>query len=470
MHPTNLINHPQQSKDWFSENLPYSLANLPWKGQVCEVLNAALRAVDPAQAVMNHLRREGQLLIAKDITYNLDNFRHIYIVGAGKAGVPMVAAIARLLGDQITSGIVLVKEGYGSANDQVLDRIRIVEAGHPIPDRRCLTGSKQIQNLLEQAGVNDLVICLISGGGSALMTYPSGDIPFDTIQTVTQQLLNSGASISEINTIRKHIEALKGGQLARLANPARVISLILSDVVGNPLEVIASGPTVGDPTTYSESLMILRRYKLSESTLKPILNHLTQGRDGVLPETPKPGDPLFDRVQNVIIGSNREACQAALGKARELGFHTMLLTTYLQGEARQAGRFIAALAREISSSQLPLPRPACVIAGGETTVTVCGQGLGGRNLELALGATVDLAGLNDIALITLASDGGDGPTDAAGAIVTGKTLERAKGAGLETEDYLNRNDSYHFFNSLDDLLKPGPTQTNVNDLTFLFSF
>jgi hydroxypyruvate reductase len=470
MYTASLDHHPKPAKDWFSGALPHSLASSPWVEQVCDVLNAALQAVDPTQAVLNHIQRVGQNLRVRDITYDLRDFQHIYVVGAGKAGVPMAEAVAQLLGDQITLGTVLVKEGYGCANGHLPNRISVLEAGHPVPDQRGLAGSKQIYHLLEQAGSNDLILSLISGGCSALMTYPSGDIPLESVQSLTQQLLNSGTSISEINTIRKHIEILKGGQLARAAHPARVISLILSDVVGNPLEVIASGPTVADPTTYPEALMILRRYNLFEGVPEPILTHLTQGADGVLPETPKPGDPLFERVQNVIIGSNWLACQAALDKARELGFHTLILTTYLQGEARQAGRFIATLAREINSSQSPVPRPACLISGGETTVTVHGQGLGGRNLELALGAVNDLAGLTDIALLTLASDGGDGPTDAAGAIVTGETLERAKVAGLEVEDYLNRNDSYHFFDSLDDLLKPGPTLTNVNDLTFLFAF
>jgi glycerate 2-kinase len=249
-----------------------------------------------------------------------------------------------------------------------------------------------------------------------------------------------------------------------------VISLVLSDVVGNPLNVIASGPTVADTSTYQEALQILERYHLSGNIPVSIIRHLKKGIDGEVAETPKPGDALFERVSNFIIGSNRLACQAALNKASHYGLNTMLLTTYLQGEARQAGLFMAAIAREIDASRRPINRPACLVAGGETTVTITGDGLGGRNLEVALGAVNDLAGLRQVALVTLATDGGDGPTDAAGALVTGDSLRRASALGLTPKVFLAENDSYHFFEKLGDLLKPGPTQTNVNDLTFLFAF
>jgi hydroxypyruvate reductase len=290
------------------------------------------------------------------------------------------------------------------------------------------------------------------------------------LQALTARLLACGATIQEINALRKHLEDVKGGQLARLASPARVAALILSDVVGSPLEVIASGPTTPDPSTYQDSLAILERYGLRGEAPAAILERLERGRDGALPETPKPGDPLFDRVQNAIIGSNLQAAEAALDEAQSLGFHTLLLTTYLQGEARHAGGFMGGILQQIAASGQPVARPALVVAGGETTVTLHGAGLGGRNQELALGAAAALDGLEDVALITLATDGGDGPTDAAGAVVSGETLRRARALGLDPASALARNDSYPFFQSLGDLVMTGPTQTNVNDLVFLFAF
>jgi glycerate 2-kinase len=263
---------------------------------------------------------------------------------------------------------------------------------------------------------------------------------------------------------------VKGGQLARRAAPAKVISLILSDVVGDSLEVIASGPTVPDGSTYAQALDILEKYNLKHKTAKPILDILSQGCAGEIPETPKPGDRLFQNVQNVIVGSNCIAAQAAKEQAQAEGFNTLLLTTYLQGEARQAGMFLGSILRQIVVTGEPLARPACVITGGETTVTLQGSGCGGRNQELALGAVSELRDLEDVALLSLATDGGDGPTDAAGAAATGQTMSRALAAGLSPADNLTRNDSYHFFKTLDDLFITGPTQTNVNDLQFLFAF
>jgi hydroxypyruvate reductase len=302
------------------------------------------------------------------------------------------------------------------------------------------------------------------------MTAPVGDISLGDLQGLTTLLLGCGASIDEINTLRKHLDQVKGGKLARLAAPAQVITLILSDVVGDPLDVIASGPTVPDPTTFAVAWGILDRYNLLERTPTSILAYLRRGLLGEVPETPKGGDSVFMGVQNVVVGNNRLAARAALAEAEALGFHSLLLTTYLQGEARQAGRFLAAIARQLASDAPPLPRPACIVCGGETTVTLSGDGQGGRNQEVALGAVAEMAGLNDIALVTLATDGGDGPTDAAGAVVTGETLFRASARGLLPADFLARNDSYHFFAALEDLFKTGPTQTNVNDLALVFAF
>jgi hydroxypyruvate reductase len=324
--------------------------------------------------------------------------------------------------------------------------------------------------LLANTAQDDLVICLMSGGASALLVSPAPGLTLADLQSLTSALLACGASIYEINTLRKHLEQLKGGGLARLAAPARVATLILSDVIGNPLEVIASGPTVPDPSTFTDAYHILEHYRLIDHVPPGVIRHLEYGRAGQIHETPKPGEPLFSRVQNLVIGDNLQAALAALEQAVREGFHTLLLTTYLQGEARQAGSALAAVARQIDAPGHPLPRPTCLAAGGETIVTLQGDGLGGRNQELALGAVAGLAGLDDILLATLATDGGDGPTDAAGAIVSGETLERARQAGMQPEDYLARNDAYHFFDALGDLLKTGPTQTNVNDLDFIFAF
>jgi hydroxypyruvate reductase len=383
----------------------------------------------------------------------------------------MALSVANILGKHLTEGVVIVKEGYSDpGNFKIPETLRILEAGHPIPDHRGVEGSKHIVNLISGATEEDLVICLISGGGSALLILPAPDLRLSELQELTSLLLSCGADINHINTLRKHLEQLKGGGLARMAYPAKLVTLILSDVIGNPLDVIASGPTAPDSSTFEDAYRILEHYSLLEKTPSAILLHLERGLCEEIPETPKEGDQVLEGVQNLIIGDNLQAAQNALRQAQEEGFNIKLLTTSMQGEARKAGRYLATIASQVVRWGLPIPRPACIVAGGETTVTITGSGMGGRNQELALSAVTDLAELPDIALVTLATDGGDGPTDAAGAIVTGKTLERARQLSMDPSDFLDRNDSYHFFEKLGDLLKPGPTQTNVNDLSFIFAF
>lgn len=433
------------------------------------ILVAALQAVDPALAIKKHLSRSGDSLIVADQVYDLATFDSIYVIGAGKAGTPMAHAMSSLLGDRLTAGMVVVKDGYEQlADNQALASIEILPSGHPFPDERGLHATRRICELLEHTHQNDLVICLISGGGSALLTNPAPGISLEDLRSLTHILLSSGANINEINILRKHLDQVKGGKLARQVHPARLLTLILSDVVGNPLESIASGPTVADPSTYEDALAVLRKYSLEEKIPSNIYDTLQRGTRGEIPETPKPGDPLFDRVNNLVIGSNIHAAQAALAQAESEGYNTLLLTTYLQGEARQAGQFLAAIAQQIAASGQPIPRPACVVAGGETTVTVRGDGIGGRNQEVALGAVETLAGIPAATLVCLATDGGDGPNDAAGAVVSGETLSRARQLGLNPDEFLKRNDAYHFFAPLGDLLRTGPTQTNVNDLAFMF--
>jgi hydroxypyruvate reductase len=458
----------------------------PYGTTVTRILAAALGAVDPAAAVQRYLLRDGDMLRAGDQAYDLRAYERVFVVGTGKAGVPMARAAAELLGDRLAGGVVVVK-GYGDGRienvelkmqpEQPVDplsipnsQFSIVEAGHPLPDERGVAGARRIVQLLEQATERDLVLALISGGGSALLTLPAEGIALAELQSLTNILLRCGANINEINTLRKHLDQVKGGGLARLAHPATVITLVLSDVVGNPLDVIGSGPTVPDTSSFADAYAVLERYDMVADTPAPIVERLQRGMAGQIAETLKPGDPRFARVQNMIIGSNLQAAEAALEAAGAAGFNTLLLTTFLQAEAREAGRMLAAIARELADSGHPLPRPACIIAGGETTVTLSGSGRGGRNQELALAAVADMAGLPNLALVALATDGGDGPTDAAGAVVTGSTLDRARALGLDPATYLARNDAYPFFEGLADLLKPGPTATNVNDLAFVFAF
>lgn len=432
--------------------------------QIVKVLQAALDAVDPAAAVRRYLRRDGDTLWAGDRAYDLAHVAHVYIVGAGKAGAPMSQAVEEVLGERIAAGYVNVK--YGHTLPTRL--IELNEAGHPIPDEAGASGAGRIAELLAAAGEQDLVLCLISGGGSALMALPVEGVSLSDLQVLTDALLRRSATISEINAIRKHVERLKGGNLARLAHPARTVSLILSDVVGNPLDVIASGPTVPDSSTFEQAYGLLERYDLLTDVPESVVAHVRRGVQGDVPETPKSGDPVFSRAQNIIIASNEIAARASERAARELGFGTLLLSTYVEGEAREVAKVLAAVAKEIVSSGSPLKPPACIIVGGETTVTVRGRGKGGRNQEMALMAAMCVDGMDSVAIVCLATDGTDGPTDASGALADGNTLKRAAALGLDPWAHLDDNDSYHFFAPLNDLLLTGPTNTNVNDLAFVF--
>ncbi len=442
--------------------------DLPTHGKQCVLacMQAALLAVDPAEAVKRHVRLSGQRLQVGDAVYDLAVSEHIFVVGAGKASAAMAAAMEDILGNRITSGWVNVKDGYTAPTHAV----QLQEAGHPLPDQRGVQGSRQIAAMARQAGERDLVFCLISGGGSALMTLPVEGISLHDMEVLTRALLRCGATINEINTVRKHISQLKGGDLARTAFPAQVISLIVSDVIGNPLDVIASGPTSPDPTTFAQAYAVLDKYNLASEVPGVIVSHLERGMRDQVPETPKAGDPALQRTQNLIIASNEHAAHAAVEQAREMGLAALLLSTSVEGEAREVAKVLAAVVKEIARSGQPLPRPACIAAGGETTVTVHGNGLGGRNQELALAAAASIAGLENVAIAALGTDGTDGPTDAAGAICTGRTLQRAADMGLSPLSFLANNDAYHFFESIGDLIVTGPTNTNVNDLTLLFAF
>jgi hydroxypyruvate reductase len=427
------------------------------------IFRAALKAADPVEAVLRHLRRDGETLIAGNRRYPLRSFEKVWVIGAGKASAAMAQAVERVLGKRIDGGVICVKYGHGAP----LKRVKVHEAGHPIPDEAGIEGARQILEVADAAGPKDLVIGVISGGASALTPSPAGNISLQEKQRTTKLLLESGASIHEVNTIRKHISSFKGGQLAAAAAPATLITLMLSDVIGDSLDVIGSGPTVPDASHFGDARAILARYGILDKVPASVSERIGEGFGGLIDETPKPGDPVFRKTQNLIVGSNRLAVDAAAKKARELGYRTLVLSTFIEGETRDVARMHAAILKEIRANARPLKPPCCVVSGGETTVTIRGSGLGGRSQEFVLAAAIDLAGMPGAAVLCGGTDGTDGPTDAAGAIADGDTLRRAQEKQLNARDYLARNDSYHFFDPLGDLIKTGPTRTNVMDVRLL---
>jgi glycerate 2-kinase len=387
----------------------------------------------------------------------------LLVVGAGKASGAMAAAVEEVWGDRVADGVVAVKDGYRAPTR----RIRIVEAGHPVPDERGARAALEVRALAESAAAEDLVLALVSGGASALTPAPTPPITLADKQAVTRLLLGAGATINELNAVRKHCSLLKGGQLARAAAPARVEALLLSDVVGDPLDVIGSGPTAPDPSTFGEALAILDRFGLRERSPRSVTERLERGARGEIPETPKPGDPLFSRVRNTVIGNNSLVVDAAAARARSLGFKVHLVTRAFEGEASRAAERFVALARSIRAGAEPVAAPACVIAGGETTVTVRGKGRGGRCQEFALAAALLIEGMPEVAILAAGTDGTDGPTDAAGAVTDGQSAVRARGQGIDPAARLADNDSHAVFAALGDLVVTGPTRTNLLDLYLL---
>lgn len=430
---------------------------------LARIREAALRAVDPARAVQAHLHlAEGRLWIA-GTPLELAQRQRILVLAVGKAAIPMAQAAGEILGAALTAGIVVTKTGH-AAGAVLSPALRVFEAEHPTPGVTGQQAATEIIRLLADVTPQDLVLVLLSGGASALLPTPAEGLTLEDLQATTTLLLRSGATIVELNAVRKHLSRLKGGQLARLAAPAPVAALILSDVVGDPLDVIASGPTTPDPTTYADAWRILERYKLLLRVPEAVQRHLAAGVAGKLPETPKSDDPCFAQVQNHVIASNRAAAQAAAQAATESGYRALLLSTFVEGEAREVAKVAVALMRSVRQHGDPFPPPACLLWGGETTVTVRGSGTGGRNQELALAAALALDGLPHAALMALATDGTDGPTDAAGAVVDGETAARARVLGLDLHAALDNNDAYPALDAVDALLRTGPTGTNVNDL------
>ena len=433
------------------------------------VYRAALAAVDPVQTVRDSLSLDGEVLRAGDRTYRLRDFRKVFLAGAGKAAVPMAAAVEQILGGRLSRGLVVVKYGHGG----VLDKTRVLEAGHPEPDENGVAAASRILEFLDRnLTPRDLLLVLLSGGGSALTPCPVPGITLSDKQAATSVLLNSGATIHEINAIRKHLSRFKGGRLLRHTHGAQVVSLLLSDVVGDDLSSIASGPTAPDPTRFEDCLGILSQYGIRTAVPDPVLRVLEDGAAGGLDapgETPKEDDPAFEKVQNRVVGSNILALKAAAAEARRLGFAPLILSSSIYGNTEDVAKVHVGIAREVLRSSLPVAPPCCIISGGETTVRVTGSGKGGRNQEFALWCAREMESWGDepVLIASIGSDGNDGPTDAAGAWATPETAPRSRSLGLDPESYLDDNDSYHFFDKLGDLIVTGPTQTNVMDLRFI---
>jgi len=427
------------------------------------IFESALSAADPGRCVARFVSSEDAHVRLGDERLALANISKIVVVGAGKATPAMAVSLEEILGDRISVGTINTKYGHALP----LSHIETVECGHPIPDAAGVRGTERMRQYLAHLDEAALVIALFSGGGSALLPAPVDGVSLEEKQDTTQALLDCGATIDELNALRKHLSTIKGGRMSHLAYPATVHSLVLSDVIGDQLETIASGPTHPDSTTFADCMEIARRYKIYDQLPASVRQHLESGGSGATAETPGPDDECFTRTCTKVIGNNSLAIEAAKETAYQLGYRTLVLSTRLQGEAREVATMLAAVAQEISAANQPVSPPACLISGGETTVTIRGDGKGGRNQELALAAAVALNGWHGITLLSGGTDGTDGPTDAAGAIVDGSTVERARELSLEAQPFLDRNDSYHFFSELGDLVITGPTNTNVMDLQIL---
>lgn len=431
-----------------------------------EVVEAVLRAADPGDLLRSKVNVKSDVLTIDGYTFDLKSYGKIIVVGGGKASGEMARVLESLLGSRISSGIVNVPYDASSSKSKI---IKFQPAGHPIPDESGMRGAQDMLGLVDQTGKEDLVICLISGGGSSLMPLPRGDITLNEKRVVTDSLLKSGATISEINTVRKHISDFKGGWLAKRAYPSTVVNLILSDVLGDPLDFIASGPTVPDSTTFDDAIVILKRYDLWEKMPRSVERLLLDGQDGVIEETPKDRDNVFEKVYNVVVGNNRSATLAACNRLRDADVSPLLLTTSLEGEARHVGTMLASIAKEVKASGNPLSRPCGIVAGGESTVKVVGSGKGGRNQEIALSAAFGIVRMDGVVVVSFGTDGIDGPTDAAGALVDGKTIARSEECKLDAKKFLANNNSYDFFSELNDLIFTGPTKTNVNDVSLIIA-
>ncbi len=433
------------------------------KQNAVAIFNVGLKAVDPEACIHRICKLENNIFKVNNKSYDLSLFECIVVLGMGKAAATMAKALEDILKDRIAAGLVLVKYDHV----EHLEFISLIEAGHPIPDANGIKGAKELIKMAGDADEKTLVINLISGGGSALMTLPAKGITLKDKQETTKIFLGCGATIHEINTIRKHLSCIKGGLLAKTVYPATLICLVLSDVVGDDLDIIACGPCMPDPGTFINCLEIIQTYNLKDLLPKAVIKHFEKGQASMIPETPKLGEVIFEKVSHTIIASNIKALHEAEKKAKSLGYNTMLLSSMIEGETRDAAAFHTAIAKEILATGYPLKPPACILSGGETTVTLKGDGKGGRNQEFALASAIKIQDQDHIVVLSAGTDGTDGPTDAAGAFADNTTFQRAYVLGLKPELFLQNNNAYPFFEQLSDLFKTGPTNTNVMDIRIM---
>lgn len=427
-----------------------------------KIFMAGVRSVLPEKLITGIMKIDGSVLTINENKIPLDNIKNIYVIGAGKASAAMGHYVESILGDRITGGHIVVKYGYSCK----LKRIKVTEAGHPIPDSNGFKATEEIIKLSSRASENDLVICLISGGGSALLAdLPEGLLP-EELYIVNNLLIRCGASINEINCVRKHLSLIKGGQLTRIVRPAQLATLILSDVTGNPLEVIASGPTVPDPSTFSDALQVIDDYHLTADITSGVLNYLKDGSSGIHPETPKPGDPLFSGTLNILAGTNQIALKAAKAQAVNMGFRSYIIDTELHGDVENVSESVISTAISFKNNN-DIQKPVCLLYGGETTVRINGNGKGGRNQHLALLAAMRLKNLPGFTLLSAGTDGTDGPTDYAGAVVDSETVRKAISLNEDPENYLYEFNSYNFFKRFGGQIITGPTFTNVMDIVVI---
>jgi hydroxypyruvate reductase len=436
--------------------------------EALSILNSGIQAAHPSKAILEAVKINSTNLYIKSpqgrsIHLDLNKYRRIFVIGAGKAVSSMAKTIEEIFETRIHKGHVIAKYGH----TETLNKISCTEAGHPIPDENGVGGTGKILEILEELKENDLVICLISGGGSALLVRPFDHITLQELKECSNVLINCGATINEINTIRKHISRVKGGQLAKETYPATLVTLIISDVIGDPLDVIASGPCVPDLTTFKDAKNIIDKYNLAKDIPKSVLDTIESGIKKQIPETPKKGETIFNNVNNFILCNNSNSLLACRKHAESLDFNTVILTSYLYGDVKEIAKFFVSLKNEIINFNNPVKKPACILSGGEPTVIVKGNGLGGRNQELALAFLAEDKYMDNSIFLSCGTDGTDGPTDAAGAYVNKETIEYIKNNNIDFQTYLNNNDSYHFFEKSGGHIKTGPTNTNVMDIQML---
>ncbi len=429
-----------------------------------QMIQKAIKAVDPFQLIKNQIQLENnKLIISGEEAFDLNKINRIKLIGFGKGVAPMAAAMEEIMAKRIEKGRIVVK--YGHAMN--LKKTDVFEAAHPIPDANTLAATANILKFIDDLTADDLVIVVISGGGSALFELLPDYITLSDLEELSRLLLSSGATIGEINIIRKHISLVKGGRLAQRIAPAKCLSLILSDVIGDPLTSIASGPTAPDNSTFNDALHTIKQYNLTEKVPPSIIKHLDAGEKGKIIDTPKPGEVLFKSIHNHIIGNNRLALEEAKKIAAKTGYQTHLLTDQMEGEAREIAKLLAAMIKSALQSGIPVSSPGCILLGGEPTVTLSGNGKGGRNQELVLAVLLAMQDIDQpFYFCSVGTDGTDGPTDAAGAWIDHKSFNKANQLNLKPEVYLKNNDAYHFFDQINQLIKTGPTRTNVMDIAY----